>query len=176
MRKTLSHNLLVSELYNQLKFPVKVSVPERVQNTRKACSVLNTSVLCPASRDHLLQKPTCVYTECRKSGKWRQQGLHPHVLYHRPRNKGSLKLPPCLGGARAPAPGAVSGGLAIEMTPWDSEEALRAASASSTDGLQSSFCVGDTPSFLCRRKSTPKPVRACLLLGWRSCPWPFVEP
>lgn len=24
MRKTLSHNLLVSELYNQLKFPVKV--------------------------------------------------------------------------------------------------------------------------------------------------------
>lgn len=25
MRKTLSHNLLVSELYNQLKFPVKVS-------------------------------------------------------------------------------------------------------------------------------------------------------
>lgn len=27
MRKTLGHNLLVSELYNQLKFPVKVSVP-----------------------------------------------------------------------------------------------------------------------------------------------------
>lgn len=25
MRKTLSHNLLVSELYNQLKFPVKVA-------------------------------------------------------------------------------------------------------------------------------------------------------
>jgi len=25
MRKTLSHNLLVSELYNQLKFPVKVT-------------------------------------------------------------------------------------------------------------------------------------------------------
>lgn len=25
MRKTLSHNLLVSEVYNQLKFPVKVS-------------------------------------------------------------------------------------------------------------------------------------------------------
>lgn len=25
MRKTLGHNLLVSELYNQLKFPVKVS-------------------------------------------------------------------------------------------------------------------------------------------------------
>jgi hypothetical protein len=24
MRKTLSHNLLISELYNQLKFPVKV--------------------------------------------------------------------------------------------------------------------------------------------------------
>lgn len=28
MRKTLSHNLLVSELYNQLKFPVKVSSDE----------------------------------------------------------------------------------------------------------------------------------------------------
>lgn len=28
MRKTLSHNLLVSELYNQLKFPVKVSYLE----------------------------------------------------------------------------------------------------------------------------------------------------
>lgn len=27
MRKTLSHNLLVSELYNQLKFPVKVPPP-----------------------------------------------------------------------------------------------------------------------------------------------------
>lgn len=26
MRKTLSHNLLVSELYNQLKFPVKVKL------------------------------------------------------------------------------------------------------------------------------------------------------
>lgn len=25
MRKTLTHNLLISELYNQLKFPVKVS-------------------------------------------------------------------------------------------------------------------------------------------------------
>lgn len=28
MRKTLSHNLLVSELYNQLKFPVKVTSDE----------------------------------------------------------------------------------------------------------------------------------------------------
>lgn len=28
MRKTLSHNLLVSELYNQLKFPVKVMYPK----------------------------------------------------------------------------------------------------------------------------------------------------
>lgn len=28
MRKTLSHNLLVSELYNQLKFPVKVTSNE----------------------------------------------------------------------------------------------------------------------------------------------------
>ena len=27
MRKTLSHNLLVSEVYNQLKFPVKVIKP-----------------------------------------------------------------------------------------------------------------------------------------------------
>lgn len=27
MRKTLSHNLLVSEVYNQLKFPVKVNNP-----------------------------------------------------------------------------------------------------------------------------------------------------
>lgn len=26
MRKTLSHNLLVSEVYNQLKFPVKVTI------------------------------------------------------------------------------------------------------------------------------------------------------
>lgn len=26
MRKTLSHNLLVSEVYNQLKFPVKVGI------------------------------------------------------------------------------------------------------------------------------------------------------
>lgn len=26
MRKTLSHNLLISELYNQLKFPVKVKL------------------------------------------------------------------------------------------------------------------------------------------------------
>ena len=25
MRKTLSHNMLIAELYNQLKFPVKVS-------------------------------------------------------------------------------------------------------------------------------------------------------
>ena len=27
MRKTLTHNLLVSEVYNQLKFPVKVRTP-----------------------------------------------------------------------------------------------------------------------------------------------------
>ena len=26
MRKSLSHNLLISELYNQLKFPVKVRI------------------------------------------------------------------------------------------------------------------------------------------------------
>jgi len=26
MRKTLTHNLLISELYNQLKFPVKVCI------------------------------------------------------------------------------------------------------------------------------------------------------
>lgn len=33
MRKTLSHNLLVSELYNQLKFPVKVQLSPHVYMT-----------------------------------------------------------------------------------------------------------------------------------------------
>lgn len=27
MRKTLGHNLLITELYKQLKFPVKVTIP-----------------------------------------------------------------------------------------------------------------------------------------------------
>lgn len=38
MRKTLSHNLLISELFNQLKFPVKVNsksfFPIRTKNRR----------------------------------------------------------------------------------------------------------------------------------------------
>lgn len=48
MRKTLGHNLLVSELYNQLKFPVKVNVYELnytcgiVLTIDKACSSLTT--------------------------------------------------------------------------------------------------------------------------------------
>lgn len=38
MRKTLSHNLLVSELYNQLKFPVKVT-PVCIRFTRTVTCV-----------------------------------------------------------------------------------------------------------------------------------------
>jgi cullin-4 len=33
MRKTLSHNLLISELYKQLSFPVKVSAIDMALNT-----------------------------------------------------------------------------------------------------------------------------------------------
>ncbi|ROL51773.1 Cullin-4B [Anabarilius grahami] len=43
MRKTLSHNLLVSEVYNQLKFPVKVRFDEK-ENVSN-CIQLKTSVI-----------------------------------------------------------------------------------------------------------------------------------
>ena len=42
MRKTLSHNLLVSELYNQLKFPVKVRTSTRPPS-RCVCLSLSVS-------------------------------------------------------------------------------------------------------------------------------------
>lgn len=38
MRKTLSHNLLISELYNQLKFPVKVILTIFIAFGRKCVS------------------------------------------------------------------------------------------------------------------------------------------
>jgi len=35
MRKTLTHNQLIAELYNQLKFPIQVSVEQRDRQTKK---------------------------------------------------------------------------------------------------------------------------------------------
>lgn len=41
MRKTLSHNLLVSELYNQLKFPVKVRLWLHIYNSYRTLYSVN---------------------------------------------------------------------------------------------------------------------------------------
>lgn len=48
MRKTLGHNLLVSELYNQLKFPVKVGERRLVQSPRLHTLGPLESAVCPA--------------------------------------------------------------------------------------------------------------------------------
>lgn len=48
MRKTLGHNLLVSELYNQLKFPVKVGGRQLVQSLRLHTLGPLESAVCPA--------------------------------------------------------------------------------------------------------------------------------
>ena len=47
MRKTLTHNLLVSELYNQLKFPVKV----RIEEGEGACKIYK-SIMSGAQNAH----------------------------------------------------------------------------------------------------------------------------
>lgn len=41
MRKSLSHTLLISELYNQLKFPVKVSVSFIIYNVQLNKTIRN---------------------------------------------------------------------------------------------------------------------------------------
>ena len=65
MRKTLGHNLLVSELYNQLKFPVKVSAHQIVEllrlhtlGTARPClTASGVGCLFPAVAGHSPQRP-----------------------------------------------------------------------------------------------------------------------
>lgn len=71
MRKTLGHNLLVSELYNQLKFPVKVSRRRLVKSprlhtlgtARPGLRASGVGRLSPAVAGHLPQRPS---SECRE--------------------------------------------------------------------------------------------------------------